>query len=122
MDSYKQAPADYRVRPPVLDRTEVLKTNYSLGEAKTEYQSSAMQQFNDPIQTAAAVKKAQPIFKNYNKRIDIITGQILNNNYKSSGYEAFTENKQSRTSGDRCYMPQDIFVTCPITGRRIIAK
>ena len=89
-DSFQQ-PVDHKRVRPMLERTEVLKTNYSLGESKTDYQTAAMDQFSDPVERQRADKRSQPAFKNYNKRIDIITGQILNNNYKSSGYEAFTE-------------------------------
>ena len=49
-----------------------------------------MRQFRDPKDQNGSARQAP--FKNYNKRIDIITGQILNNNYKASGYECFTEN------------------------------
>ena len=101
-------------------REELLKTNYSLGETATAYQTANMDQFrspNDPI-----LNKHQPIFKNYNKRIDIITGQILNNNYKASGYECFTESRQNRFSGDQGFMRADRTVSCPITGRAIIGR
>ena len=67
-------------------------------------------------------QKQQPNFQNRNKRIDIITGQILNNNHKSSGYEAYTENKQHRTSGNTTQLPADLHVQCPITGRLIIQR
>ena len=43
-------------------------------------------------------------------------------NVKMSGYETFTETVQHRTSGDVSYLPQDLYVACPITGRRIIKK
>ena len=49
--------------------------------------------------------KPQPKFKNYNRRVHIITGEILSNNFKNSGYEAFTEKSQSRISGDRSVFP-----------------
>ena len=49
-----------------------------------------MMQFKDPKDQDGSTRQAP--FKNYNKRIDIITGQILNKNYKASGYECFTEN------------------------------
>ena len=67
---------------------------------------------------------AQARFKNQNQRIHIITGEILNNNYKNSGYEAYTQGNQNRLSGQQkmMYMPQDLYVTDPITGRRIIRK
>ena len=64
-----------------------------------------MGQFMDPKETAAVERKVQPAFKNYNKRVDIISGQINDPNVKMSGYEAFTEGAQSRTSGDISYMP-----------------
>ena len=75
---------------PLKDRAELLKTNYDLGSEKVPYQSSIMRQFRDPKDQNGSARQAP--FKNYNKRIDIITGQILNKNYKASGYECFTEN------------------------------
>ena len=35
---------------------------------------------------------AQPIYKNYNERVDIITGAVLDKNQKNCGYERYTEN------------------------------
>ena len=61
-------------------------------------------------------------FKNKNARVHIVTGQILNPNEKNSGYERFTEGTQKRISGNQPYFPQDQFVCCPITGRKIIKK
>ena len=72
------------------DRAELLKTNYDLGNERVPYQSSIMRQYRNPKDQNGSARQAP--FKNYNKRIDIITGQILNNNYKASGYECFTEN------------------------------
>ena len=98
----------------------MLKTNYTLGEEPNLwYQSAAMQQFKAPDATWV---KPQPKFKNYNSRVHIITGQILNNNYKASGYEAFTEKSQARASGDKAFFPPDRQVSCPITGRMVIGR
>ena len=52
-----------------------------------------MGQYSGPTEAALESKSRKDIkFTNRNKRIDIITGEILNNNYKNSGYEAYTEN------------------------------
>jgi hypothetical protein len=102
-------------------REELLKTNYELGVSKVDYQTANMDEFKspfDPSYKSTGLHK----FKNYNRRIDIITGQILNNNYKSSGYECFTENSQSRYSGNQTYERPDRTVSCPITGRNIIGR
>ena len=82
-----------------------------------------MGHFDGPAETAKLMQGKQDIkFINRNKRIDIITGEILSNNYKNSGYEAYTENSQARISSNKSYMPADLYVSCPITGRRIIQK
>jgi len=47
-----------------------------------------MQQFSEMDQRP---KKISPIYKNYNERVDIITGQIKDINQKTFGYERFTE-------------------------------
>jgi hypothetical protein len=116
--SFCEIPKDFKKVKPLKERQELLKTNYELGSEKTPYETSVMFQFKDPKDQLGAIRQAK--FKNYNKRIDIITGQILNNNYKASGYECFTENRQSRTSGDKPVWPADRVVSCPITGRHII--
>lgn len=87
--SFTEIPKDFKKVRPLKERQELLKTNYELGNAKTEYETSIMKQFKNPREQGTLNRQAN--FKNYNKRIDIITGQILNNNYKSSGYECFTE-------------------------------
>ena len=46
----------------------------------------------------------------------------MSNNYKASGYEAFTEKTQARNSGDRSHFPPDRQVSCPITGRMVIGR
>jgi len=35
--------------------------------------------------------REQPVYKNYNSKVDIITGEILDTNSKNAGYERFTE-------------------------------
>ena len=102
-------------------RAELLKTNYDLGVSKVDYQTANMDEFKSPSDPSYKTQGGHR-FKNYNKRLDIITGQILDNNYKSSGYECFTENSQARISGDQAYMRPIRMVSCPITGRNIIGR
>ena len=118
-ESYQQAPPDFKKVRPLKERQELLATNYELGQSVVEYQSQTMDNYRVPNSRPVQV---QPRFKNYNKRIDIITGEILNNNYKKSGYEAYTESNQHRISGNQSYLPADTHVQCPITGRVIIKK
>ena len=87
-----------------------------LGTDKTFYQSAAM---------AAAERRevpAQPIYKNYNERVDIITGAVLDKNQKNCGYERFTENSQMARSANTTVLPSDLAVRDPITGREFIQK
>ena len=87
MDSFTKAPEGFQRAHPKMQRTELLKTNFEIGQSVAEYQSSHMKQFQDPM----SLKSNNSInFQNRNQRIHIITGEILNNNYKSSGYEAYT--------------------------------
>ena len=81
-----------------------------------------MGQFGVPTETAKRLNQQHIGFINGNKKIDVITGQVQNKNFKSSGYEGYTENSQARVSGNKSYMPQDLFVCDPITGRKIIRK
>ena len=63
-----------------------------------------------------------PVFKNYNEKVDIISCQVLNKNDKNWGFDRWTENRQNTRSGNVAFMPQDMNVTCPITGRNIVRR
>ena len=76
-----------------------------------------MQQFK---QHSAA--QQQPVYKNYNERVDIITGEVLDKNDKNAGYERFTEKPQAMASSNKSQLPSDLTVRDPITGRDIIRK
>jgi hypothetical protein len=67
-----------------------MKGSFTLGETPVEYKSAAMNQFT-PIQDRP--NKVAPVYKNYNQRVDIITGQIKDINQKNYGFERFTEHK-----------------------------
>ena len=43
---------------------------------------------------------SQPVYKNYNEKVDIITGAVLDKNSKNAGYERFTENSQTFVSSN----------------------
>jgi hypothetical protein len=73
-----------------------------LGEEKAAFQSTGMETFA-PI--AERKGKACPEYKNYNQKVDIITGQIRDTNQKNSGYERFTAANQHLQSGDRTVYP-----------------
>jgi hypothetical protein len=75
-----------------LNRQTATKEQYSLGvEKNKKYQTDYMGRFEEPKEVYKQDARPPIQFVNRNKRIDIITGEILNNNYKSSGYEAYTE-------------------------------
>ncbi len=65
-------PKDFKRMRPLKERQELLKTNFELGNEKTSYESSIMYQFKNPREQGSLNRQA--VFKNYNKRIDIITG------------------------------------------------
>ena len=48
MNSYTSIPKDFVRARPLKARTDLLKSNYSLGEEKVDYQTAAMGQFQDP--------------------------------------------------------------------------
>ena len=66
--------------------------------------------------------QAQPVYKNYNSKVDIITGEIMDTNSKNAGYERFTENAQNFKSSNQSQLPSDLTVQDPITGRDIIRR
>jgi hypothetical protein len=68
-----------------------------LGETPVEYMTSA-QRFFSPIE--AREQKKLPTYKNYNQRVDVITGEIKDINQKNCGYERFTTGKQHMKSND----------------------
>ena len=65
-----------------------MKASFTLGETPIEYKSAAMQQFAAMDQRP---QKVSPVYKNYNQKVDIITGQVKDINQKTFGYERFTE-------------------------------
>lgn len=65
---------------------------------------------------------AQPVYKNYNERVDIITGQVYDKNKRSYGFEGFSEDPQHKKSQNQTILPSDLYVSDPITGRKIIKR
>jgi hypothetical protein len=90
-----------------------------LGEAQPEFKSTGMDTF---APMAERKGMACPEYKNYNQKVDIITGQIRDTNQKNSGYERYTAANQHLQSGDRTVFPQDKFVHDPIGHRNIVAR
>lgn len=76
-----------------------------------------MTQFADPKKQQS---KDMPTYKNYNQRVDIITGQVYDKNKRSYPFEGYSEDPQHKVSQNKTNLPQDLYVTDPITGRRII--
>ena len=70
----------------------------------------------------ASHDKEQPVYKNLNAKINVITGDIEDRNQKNCGYERFTENSQRMKSSNNTVLPADLVVACPITGRPIAKK
>lgn len=65
--------------------------------------------------------KPMPVYKNYNERVDIITGQVYNQNKRGAAFEGFSEDPQhKRSSNVTKHVPLDLYVEDPITGRRLI--
>jgi hypothetical protein len=64
----------------------------------------------------------QPVYKNYNEKVDLITCEVLDKNQKTFGYERFTEKNHHMKSGNQMTLPQDLYVQDPITGRKLIKK
>ena len=117
--AFNNPPPGFVKARPLKSKAESVKTNYSvsnsnfiiiltcfkqLGETATRYESAAMSQF------CQHTVPQQPIYKNYNQRVDVITGQLLDKNDRNSGYERFTENTQSRTSANQSVLPSDMSV------------
>ena len=88
-----------------------------LGETPIDFSSEAMNQFNSQKQTTS-----QPSYKNYNEKVNVITGQVEDRNFKQCGYERFTEKEQHLSSKNKSVLPTDLYVACPITGRPIVKK
>ena len=88
-----------------------------MGESPIDFSTEAMNQFNSNKQ-----KNEQPVYKNYNQKVNVITGQIEDINFKQCGYERFTEKEQHMSSKNKSVLPADLYVACPITGRPIVKK
>lgn len=82
------------------------------------YKTASHTQFANP---KSVDQKHQPRFKNYNERVDVILGQVKDQNHRTAPFEAFTEDKQHKTSYNQTkFLPADLYVECPITGRKLI--
>jgi hypothetical protein len=57
------------------DKATLMQSSYTLGVDRVDYTSAAHNQFMHP---QAQSGKAQPKYKNYNQRIDVISGQLNN--------------------------------------------
>mmetsp|Transcript_31087 Transcript_31087/g.30543 ORF Transcript_31087/g.30543 Transcript_31087/m.30543 type:complete len:81 (+) Transcript_31087:381-623(+) len=66
--------------------------------------------------------QAQPKYKNYNQRVDIITGQLYDQNKRSYPFEGFNEESQKKQSKNVTTLPQDLYLMDPITGRKIMQR
>eukprot|EP00347_Sterkiella_histriomuscorum_P003755 403363074 len=102
---------------PLKDKAMLSATNYSLGDDRTIYKSAAMSQFQHPQKQ---LMKEQPTYKNYNQRVDIITGQVYDQNKRSYTFEGYSDEPQHKRSQNQTILPSDLYVTDPITGRKII--
>ena len=71
--SFTKWPKDFKKVRQMKTREELLKTNYELGVSKVDYQTANMDQFKSPADPSYNTVGGRK-FKNYNKRIDIITG------------------------------------------------
>ena len=78
-----------------------------------------MKEFARPMGKEA---KQQPEYMNYNQKVDIISGQILDKNAKTFGFERYTDKNHHFKSANQSYLPQDLYVQDPITGRKLIKK
>merc|ERR1711861_31244 len=83
--AFRGPPKNFVKQGPAKSRVESVKTNYELGVDNIRYESAAMFDFSK--HQAAQ----QPVYKNYNERVDVITGDIMDKNQKNAGYERFTE-------------------------------
>jgi hypothetical protein len=55
--------------------------------------------------------------------VDIISGQVYNQNHRGAAFEGYSQDPQHKKSGNRTgFMPADLYVEDPITGRRLIRK
>ena len=62
------------------------------------------------------------MYKNYNEKVDLFSGQVRDTNSKNFGFERYTEKNGHMKSGNQSSWPQDLYVTDPITGRRLAKK
>jgi hypothetical protein len=78
-----------------------------LGESAIEYKTQTMGEFAKPTSKPAV---QQPVYKNYNEKVDLISGATLDKNQKTFGFERFTEKNHHLKSGNQSYFPQDLWV------------
>ena len=111
-------PSDFQRAKPMRDKATLMQSSYTLGTDPVTYTSAAHNQFMHPHKQPF---KAQPQYKNYNQRVDIITGAVYSHNKRGAAFEGYSEDPQHKKSGNQTkFVPADLYVEDPITGRKLI--
>ena len=85
-----------------------------------EHNNSGQNSVINPITGEIQILKA-PLLKENLGKFNVLTNQDKNG--PTQGYETYSETQSaSRRSNNVCYLPQDLYVECPITGRKIMKK
>jgi hypothetical protein len=89
-----------------------------LGEDKPEFRSTAFEFHSHPKKMQA---KREPVFKNHNERVNVITGEKYDRNHRSYPFEGWTEAGQGRITQNKTVLLDTKVINDPITGRKIRA-
>ncbi|CAI2378268.1 unnamed protein product [Moneuplotes crassus] len=115
-DSFKPFPKETKRTLPTRSKLELNQSSLKFGEDKPDFRSTAYRLHGDP---KTMKSKKDPVFKNYNQRVDIITGKLHNQNHRSYGFEGWNEHNQGRISQNKMVLLDQKVINDPITGRKI---
>ena len=94
------------------------KSSLKLGDDKPQFRSTAFEFHQNPLTMKG---KNDPTFKNYNERVNVITGQKYDRNHRSYGFEGWNEFGPGRVTQNKTVLLDHRVINDPITGRKIRA-
>lgn len=101
---------------PCRSKIELNQSSFQLGTDAPQFRSTAFEFHSHPKTMKG---KRDPVFKNHNQRVNVITGQQYDRNHRSYGFEGWNEFGQGRISQNKTILLDRKVINDPITGRKI---
>mmetsp|Transcript_21762 Transcript_21762/g.24199 ORF Transcript_21762/g.24199 Transcript_21762/m.24199 type:complete len:125 (-) Transcript_21762:16-390(-) len=115
-DSFGAIPPSTKKTLPCKSKLELNASSLKFGDDKIDFRSTSYKMHSHPKEMKS---KKDPTFKNYNQRVNVITGKMYDRNQRSYGFEGWNEFGQGRISQNKTVMLNQKVINDPITGREI---